>query len=142
MQSLTALCLFVCVVTGGWVMRMQAARKRPALADMLSHRWLQPPTAPAVSASPAASQSTPQLAGQSPPLLTLPGSPSSAAPSPPGPSPLGLTPTEAPGIQPLTPHSDEGRQPPGVADADASSEETSMSLEPMAAHSDTRLVMT
>lgn len=73
------------------------------------------------------------------PLLGPPGAPLlTTAPSPPGPSSLGLTPIEAPGVQCMTPHLDEGRHHAGVSRNATAFEETSVSPESMAAHSDTR----
>lgn len=126
----------------GCVTCMQAARKRPALANMLSHPWLQLPSTSAVSASCAAAQPPALSAPQPPPLLGPPGPMLTAGPSPPGPSPLGLTPTEPPGVQSMSSHPEEGRpHPAGVSDLSTASEETSASIEPSIAHSDARLVM-
>ncbi|KAL3135413.1 hypothetical protein ABBQ32_007595 [Trebouxia sp. C0010 RCD-2024] len=119
----------------------KAARKRPALANMLSHPWLQLPSTSAVSASCAAAQPPALSAPQPPPLLGPPGPMLTAGPSPPGPSPLGLTPTEPPGVQSMSSHPEEGRpHPAGVSDLSTASEETSASIEPSIAHSDARLV--
>lgn len=85
---------------------MQAARKRPALANMLMHPWLALPT-------PGAPLPTPQL------QLTT-------APSSPGPSPLGLAPTEC---GPHTPMPVEGRQHQGMSPCTTTSEETMLSCE-------------
>ena len=94
---------------------LQAARKRPALANMLIHPWLAPPT-------PGAPLPTPQL------QLTT-------APSSPGPSPLGLAPTEC---GPHTPMPVEGRQHQGMSPCTTASEETMLSCE--MATPDTRCV--
>ncbi|KAL3131330.1 hypothetical protein ABBQ38_000618 [Trebouxia sp. C0009 RCD-2024] len=120
----------------------KAARKRPALANMLSHPWLQLPSTSAVSASSAASQPPPLSAPQPPPLLGPPGPTLTADPGPPGPSPLGLTSTEPPGVQSMTSHPEEGRSPPaGVSDLSTASEQSSGSPEPSIAHSDARLAL-
>ena len=85
---------------------LQAARKRPALANMLTHPWLALPT-------PGAPPPNPQL------QLTV-------APSSPGPSPLGLAPTEC---GPHTPMPVEGRQHQGMSPCTTASEETMLSCE-------------
>ncbi|DBA84709.1 TPA: hypothetical protein ACH3X1_005961 [Trebouxia sp. C0004] len=91
----------------------KAARKRPALANMLTHPWLALPTPGAPLPTPGAPLPTPQL------KLTT-------APSSPGPSPLGLAPTEC---GPHTPMPVEGRQHQGISPCTTASEETMLSCE-------------
>ena len=118
---------------------LQAARKRPALASMLSHRWLQPPTPPSTPASFGASQPPAQLLVSPTPLPGPPG-PLLIAPSPPGPASLALTPTDAPGVQSVTPPPEEGRHHVELSRGATAFEEMSASPESMAAHSESRLV--
>ena len=91
---------------------LQAARKRPALANMLIHPWLALPTPGAPLPTPGAPLPTPQL------QLTI-------APSSPGPSPLGLAPTDGP----HTPMPVEGQQHQGMSPCTTASEETMLSCE-------------
>ena len=92
---------------------LQAARKRPALANMLIHPWLALPTPGAPLPTAGTPLPTPQL------QLTT-------APSSPGPSPLGLAPTEC---GPHTPMPVEGRQHEGMSPCTTASEETMLSCE-------------
>ena len=119
---------------------MQAARKRPALANMLSHRWLQMSLLRSASPSSAASQAPTQFDAQATPLLGPPGPLSSTPTSSAGPSPLGLTPTEAPRVHPTSPNPDAGRHHSGVSRSHTAYAETSMGAELMASPSENRCV--
>ena len=121
---------------------VQAARKRPALANMLSHRWLRPPTPPSTPPSSAPSQSPVQSAVSATHLLSPPGPPllTAGPTNPPEPSSLELIPTEVPGIQSMNAHVAEGRHHAGVSRIATAYEEISLRPELLAAHSDARLV--
>ena len=117
---------------------MQAARKRPALANMLSHRWLQPLTPPSTSPSSAPSSAPCQQMVVSATLLPGPPGPPLLTAAPTEPSSSGLTPTEAPGLQSMNPHPDEDRHHGGVSRNATAFEVMSISSESMAAHSESR----
>ena len=108
---------------------------------MLSHRWLQLSLPRSASPSSAPSQASSQSHAQATPLLGPPGPLSSTATSPPGPSPLGLTPTEAPRVPITSPNSDAGRHHSGMSRPLTANEETSVSAESTASPSENRCVL-